>query len=79
MAPAQVQDIICKAQENHAANGKERADELHELKDREQGSDYRWPLPARACRTPRARQALPHRKERPRTDPPRSTAGRARG
>lgn len=54
VAPAQVQNVICEAQENHAADGEERTDELHELEDREEHPDYRQPLPARACCAPGA-------------------------
>lgn len=37
VAPAQVQNVVRKAQENHAADGEERTDELDELQARERG------------------------------------------
>lgn len=43
VAPAQVQNIVRKAQENHAADGKERTDELHKLQDRERDPGYQRP------------------------------------
>lgn len=60
VAPAQVQNVIGKAQENHAADGEERTDELHELRNREGNPDYQRPLPARARHAPSARPGKPH-------------------